>query len=123
MLPLERRPLASRGRPRQRGRGHRRDLNLPRPGRAFRLTPWQPRRQKMKVLFYLVKLFCKCIFSEDVLSISAGRAASQKELTALPQGQLSPPFPNSVEPPGLPPTARQPITLPGPGRSPNLPKS
>ena len=68
-------------------------------------------------------LFCKCIFSEDVLSISADRAASQKELTALPRGQLPPPFPNSVEPPGLPPTARQPITLPGPGRSPNLPKS
>lgn len=55
MLPLERRPLASRGRPRQRGRGHRRNLNLARPGRAFRLIPWQPRRQKMKVLFYLVK--------------------------------------------------------------------
>lgn len=36
-----------------------------------------------------MKLFCKCIFSEDVLSISAGRAASQKELTALPRGQLS----------------------------------
>ena len=29
----------------------------------------------------------------------------------------------AVEPPGLPPTARQPITRPGPGRSPNLPKS
>ena len=36
-----------------------------------------------------MKLFSKCIFSEDVLSISAGRAASQKELTALPRGQLS----------------------------------
>lgn len=124
MLPLECRPLASRGCPRQQGSGHRRDLNLARPGCAFRLTPWQPRRQKMKVLFYLVKhSFGKCIFSEDVLSISADRAASQKELTALPRGQLPPPFPNSVEPPGLPPTARQPITLPGPGRSPNLPKS
>lgn len=56
LLPRgEGKPPASRDRPRGYWGWGREDLCLARPDPASRLTPWGPRRQKIKVLFYLVK--------------------------------------------------------------------
>lgn len=74
----------------------------------------------MKVLFYLVK---HSLVSEDVLSICGGRAASQRERTPLPQGQRSPPFPNSAGPPGLLPQPPSQSLFQAPAQVPACPRA